>query len=74
MTFPKAEIEKAGYRAVWRGQKSWNGVAILARGREPIVTRSELPHPDDAPPAAAVDGGLTRYKTRQMATRSQVRS
>ncbi len=41
--FPKAAIEKAGYGAVWRGQKSWNGVAILARGSEPIVTRSELP-------------------------------
>ena len=41
--FPKTAIEKAGYGAVWRGQKSWNGVAILARGREPIVTRSALP-------------------------------
>jgi exodeoxyribonuclease-3 len=41
--FPKAAIEKAGYGAVWRGQKSWNGVAILARGSEPIVTRAELP-------------------------------
>jgi exodeoxyribonuclease-3 len=41
--FPKAAIEKAGYGAVWRGEKSWNGVAILARGREPIVTRTELP-------------------------------
>jgi exodeoxyribonuclease III len=40
---PKAAIEKAGYGAVWRGQKSWNGVAILARGVEPIVTRTELP-------------------------------
>jgi exodeoxyribonuclease-3 len=30
--FPKAAIEKAGYGAVWRGQKTWNGVAILARG------------------------------------------
>ena len=30
--FPIAAIEKAGYGAVWRGQKSWNGVAILARG------------------------------------------
>jgi DNA polymerase I len=28
---------------VWRGQKSWNGVAILARGSAPIVTRTELP-------------------------------
>ena len=38
--FPKAAIEKAGYGAVWRGQKTWNGVAILARGCEPIVTRT----------------------------------
>ena len=41
--FPKTAIEKAGYGAVWRGQKSWNGVAILAHGREPVVTRTELP-------------------------------
>jgi exodeoxyribonuclease-3 len=46
--FPKAAIAKAGYGAVWRGQKTWNGVAILARGCEPIVTRRELPgDPDD---------------------------
>jgi exodeoxyribonuclease III len=41
--FPKAAIEKAGYGAVWRGEKSWNGVAILARDSEPVITRSELP-------------------------------
>jgi len=41
--FPQAAIEKAGYRAAWRGQKSWNGVAILARGSKPIVTRTDLP-------------------------------
>jgi exodeoxyribonuclease-3 len=41
--FPKADMEKAGYGAVWRGKKSWNGVAILARSTEPIVTRTELP-------------------------------
>jgi exodeoxyribonuclease III len=41
--FPQAAIEKAGYRAVWRGQKSWNGVAILARGSAPVVTRTDLP-------------------------------
>jgi exodeoxyribonuclease-3 len=41
--FPRAEIEKAGYRATWRGEKSWNGVAILARGADPIVTRTSLP-------------------------------
>jgi exodeoxyribonuclease III len=41
--FPAPAIEQAGYGAVWRGQKSWNGVAILARGCEPIVTRTQLP-------------------------------
>lgn len=41
--FPRADLEKAGYRAAWRGEKSWNGVAILARGAEPIVTRKNLP-------------------------------
>jgi exodeoxyribonuclease-3 len=41
--FPKAALEKAGYGAVWRGQRSWNGVAILTRGCDPILTRTHLP-------------------------------
>ena len=41
--FPIAAIERAGYRAVWRGEKSWNGVAILARDCEPVLTSAELP-------------------------------
>jgi exodeoxyribonuclease III len=41
--FPKAALERTGYGAVWRGEKSWNGVAILARNCEPVVTRTELP-------------------------------
>jgi exodeoxyribonuclease III len=41
--FPAAAIEKAGYGAVWRGQKTWNGVAILARKTEPVLVRTELP-------------------------------
>jgi hypothetical protein len=47
--FPIGEIEKAGYGAIWHGQKSWNGVAILARGTEPIETRRGLPgDPEDS--------------------------
>ncbi len=42
-TFPVEAIEAAGYCAVWQGQTSWNGVAILARGAEPVVTRRALP-------------------------------
>ena len=46
--FPLAAIRAAGYGAVWHGQKSWNGVAILARGADPIETRRGLPgDPDD---------------------------
>ena len=46
--FPAADIAAAGYGAVWHGQKSWNGVAILAKGADPIETRRGLPGaPDD---------------------------
>jgi exodeoxyribonuclease III len=47
--FPVAAIEKAGYGAIWHGQKSWNGVAILARGLQPKETRRGLPgDPNDS--------------------------
>jgi exodeoxyribonuclease-3 len=41
--FPAAALAKAGFSAVWRGQKTWNGVAILARKATPVLTRTELP-------------------------------
>ena len=41
--FPTAAIEKAGYGAIWQGQSRWNGVAILARGCDPVETRRGLP-------------------------------
>ncbi len=41
--FPAAALEAAGYGAVWSGQRSWNGVAILARGSSPVLTRRGLP-------------------------------
>jgi exodeoxyribonuclease III len=46
--FPAAALERAGYGAIWHGQSRWNGVAILARGCEPVETRRGLPgDPDD---------------------------
>lgn len=46
--FPRAALEEAGYGAVWRGQPTWNGVAILARDAEPVLTATVLPgDPDD---------------------------
>lgn len=41
--FPAAAIQDAGYGAIWAGQKSWNGVAILGRNAVPVLTRSSLP-------------------------------
>lgn len=41
--FPVDALRKLGYEAVWQGERSWNGVAILARKRAPVLTRSNLP-------------------------------
>lgn len=41
--FPREAIEAAGYGVLWQGQPSWNGVAILARGSEPLEIRRGLP-------------------------------
>lgn len=60
--FPAAAIQAAGYQAIWQGQRSWNGVAILARSRTPTETRRGLPgEPGDTQSRyieAAVDGIL----------------
>lgn len=49
LAFPLAQIEEAGYGAAWVGQRTWNGVAILARDADPVVTRTRLPgDPADA--------------------------
>ena len=39
--FPALALREIGYHAVWKGQKTWNGVAILARRVEPIFTRGK---------------------------------
>jgi len=41
--FPEGAIRDAGYGAIWQGQSRWNGVAILAKGSNPIETRRGLP-------------------------------
>ncbi len=60
--FPLSAIEAAGYGAIWHGQKSWNGVAILARGATPVETRRGLAgDPEDSHSRyieAAVNGVL----------------
>jgi exodeoxyribonuclease III len=60
--FPAAALEEAGYLSVWLGQRTWNGVAILARGKAPVLTRTALPgDPSDTEARyieAAIDGVL----------------
>jgi len=41
--FPERAIRDAGYGVIWHGQKSYNGVAILARGRDPVEAQRDLP-------------------------------
>jgi exodeoxyribonuclease-3 len=45
--FPEAAIRDAGYGVIWHGQKSWNGVAILARGTDPVESRRGLAGDDE---------------------------
>ena len=46
--FPARALRGLGYEAVWQGERSWNGVAILARHQAPVLTRSALPgNPED---------------------------
>jgi exodeoxyribonuclease-3 len=60
--FPADELLDLGYRSVWRGEQAFNGVAILARHAEPVLTRMSLPgDPEDKQSRyieAAVNGVL----------------
>ena len=46
--FPQTDVERLGYGALWHGQKSWNGVAILARGAQPEERQRGLPDDPDS--------------------------
>lgn len=52
-TFPIADIRAAGYGAVWHGQKAFNGVAVLARGQDPVERQRGL--------AGAAEDDHSRY-------------
>src|SRR5262252_11135579 len=59
--FPVNALRTLGYEAVWQGERSWNGVAILARHHVPVLTRTSLPGTDDVQARyieAAVNGVL----------------
>src|SRR3954467_11877072 len=46
--FPATALEDAGYGAIWHGQRSHHGVAILAKGEIPREVRRGMPGGDDA--------------------------
>ena len=59
---PAAALQHAGYGSIWQATGRWHGVAILARGAQPLLARRRLPgEPDDTEPRyieAAVQGVL----------------
>ena len=76
--FPQTAIEGSRLWRVWKGQPTWNGVAILARGAKPVLTRTELPGtPNDRQARyieAAVKAFLSLPYMRRMATRNPDRN
>ncbi|TIX38234.1 MAG: exodeoxyribonuclease III, partial [Mesorhizobium sp.] len=56
--FPRTALAAAGYGAVWIGQPTWNGVAILARGSEPVLTREALPGDDSDQQARYIEAAV----------------
>jgi exodeoxyribonuclease-3 len=43
VSLQELKVETLGYEAVWQGERSWNGVAILARNHVPVLTCTSLP-------------------------------
>ena len=56
--FPAEAIRALGYSAIWHGQSSWNGVAILARGVQPHEIRRGLPGDPDDPHSRYIEAAV----------------
>ena len=65
--FPAEALKQMGYHAAWKGQRTWNGVAILARGREPVVTRTALPGEPDPGQARYIEAAAHGVVVRLVA-------
>jgi exonuclease III len=76
--FPVNALRTLGYEAVWQGERSWNGVAILARHHVPVLTCTSLPgNPEDHQARyieAAVQGVLITSISSPMGIRSPDRN
>ena len=62
--FPEAAIREAGYGVIWHGQKSWNGVAILARGTDPVEIRRVLPGDPEDLHSRYIEATVQRHRRR----------
>ena len=56
--FPHAALEAAGYGSLVVGQRTWNGVALLARGSQPVPVRRALPGDAEDRQARYVEGAV----------------
>jgi exodeoxyribonuclease-3 len=56
--FPAEAVEQLGYSAIWHGQKSWNGVALLSRVGAPVETRRSLPGDPDASQSRYIEAAV----------------
>jgi exodeoxyribonuclease-3 len=57
-SFPEEAIAEAGYSAIWHGQKSWNGVALLSRVGDPVETRRGLPQDPDPAQSRYIEAAI----------------
>jgi exodeoxyribonuclease-3 len=67
--FPHAALEAAGYGSIACGQKTWNGVALLARDADPIEVRRALPEASTGMPATTAAGATAAPATRDKQAR-----
>jgi exonuclease III len=65
--FPAGTLRDLGYRAVWLGERSWNGVAILARECDPVLTRSSLP--GNSTKESITSSGFAAYTKKRLQAR-----
>lgn len=56
--FPEGPLSELGYESVWLGEARWNGVAILSRIGEPVVTRRSLPGGHGDPQARYIEAAV----------------
>jgi len=64
--FPREAIEELGYAAIWHGQKSWNGVALLSRVGTPVETRRALPDDPNLDQSRYIEAAICGILTGNM--------